>query len=247
MSRKAAAEFIGTAFLLAAIVGSGIMGERLAAGNMGVALLANSIATGAALVALIRVFGPISGAHFNPAVTAAMAAAGATPRAAIAPYMVAQFAGAIAGVWVAHAMFAMPILETSAHVRSGIGQWAGEAVATFGLVGVIESGRRRFAASLPGAVALYIVGAYWFTSSTFFANPAVTVARALTDSFAGIAPSGIAGFVAAQIAGAAAAVFTFRWLYGEPVAAARAAEATGPALTSSPSSPGAGSASARAN
>jgi glycerol uptake facilitator-like aquaporin len=219
--RNLAAEFIGTAFLLAAVVGSGIMAERLCGGNVGLALLANSIATGGALLALIRTFGPASGAHFNPVVTIAMAAAGETPPAAIVPYMLAQCAGAVIGVWAAHVMFDVPILQASAHVRSGIGQWTGEFVATFGLVAVIESGRRHFAAALPTAIALYIVAAYWFTSSTSFANPAVTLARSLTDSFAGIAPGSVVGFIVAQTAGAAAAIFVMRWLNAERVAAAR--------------------------
>ncbi|HEV2549447.1 MAG TPA: MIP/aquaporin family protein [Stellaceae bacterium] len=219
--RKAGAEFLGTAFLLAAVVGSGIMGERLAGGNVAIALLANAIATGAALVALIRTFGPISGAHFNPAVTVAMLAAGETPRTQIVPYILAQCIGAVAGVWAAHLMFDLPILQSSTHLRTGIGQWAGEFVATFGLLAVIESGRRHFANALSGAVALYITAAYWFTSSTSFANPAVTLARSLTNTFAGIAPSDVVAFVVAQIAGAAAAVIVTRWLNSERVSPVR--------------------------
>jgi glycerol uptake facilitator-like aquaporin len=145
-----------------------------------------------------------------------MAAAGETPRAHIVPYILAQISGAIIGVWAAHLMFDLPIWQASTHIRSGPGQWAGEFIATFGLLAVIESGRRHFASALPGAIALYIVAAYWFTSSTSFANPAVTLARSLTDTFAGIAPTDIAGFVLAQMAGATAAVFTMRWLYGKP-------------------------------
>jgi glycerol uptake facilitator-like aquaporin len=219
--RKAGAEFIGTAFLLAAVVGSGIMGDRLAGGNVAIALLANAVATGAALVALIRTFGPISGAHFNPAVTVAMVVAGETPRTQIVPYLLAQCIGAVAGVWAAHLMFDLPILQSSTHLRAGIGQWAGEFVATFGLLAVIESGRRHFPRALPGAVALYITAAYWFTSSTSFANPAVTLARSLTDTFAGIAPSNVAAFIVAQIAGAASAVFITRWLNSERVLPAK--------------------------
>jgi glycerol uptake facilitator-like aquaporin len=219
--RGVVAELIGTAFLLAAIVGSGIMGERLAGGNAAVALLANAIATGAALLALIRSFGPISGAHFNPVVTAAMAVAGEIPGVAVMPYVLAQVIGAVAGVWAAHLMFDLPILQASLHVRSGVGQWASEFIATFGLVAVIESGRRHFAKALPGAVALYIVAAYWFTASTSFANPAVTLARSLSDTFAGIAPASIAGFLVAQTAGAAAAVLVMRWLNGEPATSAQ--------------------------
>jgi glycerol uptake facilitator-like aquaporin len=210
--RRPAAEFIGTTFLLACIAGSGIMGERLAAGNSAIALLANSIATGAALYALIRSFGPISGAHFNPAVTLALAAANELPRAQVPLYIAAQIAGAILGVWAAHLMFDLPILQTSTHIRTGIGQWAGEFIATFGLLAVIESGRRHFASSLPSAVALYIVAAYWFTSSTSFANPAVTIARALTDTFSGIAPASVAAFIAAQALGATAAVYVIWFL-----------------------------------
>jgi glycerol uptake facilitator-like aquaporin len=229
--RKFVAEFIGTAFLLAAVTGSGIMGVRLSGGNSGLALLANSIATGAALFALIHAFGAVSGAHFNPAVTIAMAAAGATPRAEILPYILAQIAGAATGVWVAHMMFDLPILQISAHVRSGIGQWAGEFIATFGLLAVIDSGRRHFAGALPAAVALYIVAAYWFTSSTSFANPAVTLARSLTDTFAGIAPANVPGFIAAQMAGASTAMLVMRWLHGgHAVSAARALTARRPVL-----------------
>jgi glycerol uptake facilitator-like aquaporin len=217
--RELAAEFIGTAFLLASVVGSGIMAQRLCGGNVGLELLANSIATGGALMALIWTFAPLSGAHFNPVVTMAMAAAGETPRARILPYVAAQCAGAVIGVWAAHAMFDVPILQISTHARTGIGQWTGEFIATFGLIAVIESGRRHFAGALPAAVALYIVAAYWFTSSTSFANPAVTLARSLTDSFSGIAPGNVAGFVAAQIAGATVAIVAMRWLNAEPVAA----------------------------
>jgi glycerol uptake facilitator-like aquaporin len=212
LGRRVVAEGLGTAFLLAAVVGSGIMGERLAGGNVALALLANAIATGAALVALIMTFGPISGAHFNPAVTLATALAGETRWRAVAPYLLVQVVGAIAGVWLAHLMFDLPILQVSVRQRSGIGQWAGEFVATFGLLAVIESGRQHFPRTLPGAVAAYITAAYWFTSSTSFANPAVTLARSLTDSFAGIGPDNVLAFIAAQLAGAAAAVLTFRWL-----------------------------------
>src|SRR5260221_2221885 len=211
--RSAVAEALGTAFLLAAVVGSGIMAERLAGGIVGLALLANAVATGAALVALILTFAPISGAHFNPIVTVALASANELPRRRVVPYILAQVTGAIAGVWLAHLMFDLPILQASARVRSGVGQWTGEFVATFGLMAVIESGRRHFAGALPGAVAAYITAAYWFTSSTSFANPAVTIARALTDSFAGIAPGDVAGFIIAQLAGAAAAIAVFRWFY----------------------------------
>lgn len=210
--RKPAAEFIGTAFLLAAIVGSGIMAERLSAGNAAIALLANSVATGAALFALIQTFAPISGAHFNPAVTIVMAAARAIDRAQALPYVLSQVAGAIVGVWVAHLMFDMSILQASTHARTGIGQWTAEFIATFGLVTVIECGRRRSTHALPASVALYITAAYWFTSSTSFANPAVTLARSLTDTFAGITPADVMAFIAAQATGAGAALLTVRAL-----------------------------------
>ena len=212
LGRRAAAEAIGTALLLAAVVGSGIMAERLAGGNVALALLANAIATGCALFALILVFTPWSGAHFNPVVTLAMAIDGEIRWRDVLAYVAAQVAGAVIGVWVAHLMFDLPIIEWSAHARSGIGQWTGEFVATFGLLLVIESGRRAFAANLPAAIAAYITAAYWFTSSTSFANPAVTLARSLTDSFAGIAPNNVLGFVACQCLGAAAAVGFTRWL-----------------------------------
>ncbi|HEX2113192.1 MAG TPA: MIP/aquaporin family protein [Alphaproteobacteria bacterium] len=210
--RKPAAEFLGTAFLLTAIVGSGIMAERLSGGNSAVALLANAVATGAALFALIHIFGPISGAHFNPAVTLALALARETPREHVLPYVLAQLGGAVAGVWIAHLMFDLPILQTSAHTRTGVGQWTGEIVATCGLLAVIASGKRHFASALPSAIAMYIVAAYWFTSSTSFANPAVTMARSLTDTFAGIAPANVTGFIIAQALGAGAGLLVARML-----------------------------------
>jgi glycerol uptake facilitator-like aquaporin len=216
LGRRGAAEALGTAFLLAAVVGSGIMAERLAGGNVALALLANAIATGGALFALILVFAPWSGAHFNPVVTLALAIDGEIAWRDVLAYIAAQFAGAISGVWLAHLMFGLPILEASVHARSGIGQWTGEVVATFGLLLVIESGRRAFAQNLPAAIAAYITAGYWFTSSTSFANPAVTVARALTDSFAGIAPRDVLGFVLCQCLGAAAAVGFVRWLEQRP-------------------------------
>jgi glycerol uptake facilitator-like aquaporin len=214
LKRRVAAEALGTAFLLAAVVGSGIMAERLAGGNVALALLANAIATGCALFALILVFAPWSGAHFNPVVTAALASDGEIAWRDAAAYIAAQLAGAIAGVWIAQLMFDRPILEWSTHARAGIGQWTGEFVATFGLLLVIENGRRAFAQNLPAAIAAYITAAYWFTSSTSFANPAVTIARALTDSFAGIEPRDVLGFVVAQGLGALAAVGLMRWLEG---------------------------------
>lgn len=215
LGRRVVAETLGTALLLAAVVGSGIMAERLSGGNFGLALLANAVATGAALIALIVTFGPISGAHFNPAVTLVFAARRTLGWFDAVAYVVAQFAGAVAGVWMAHLMFDLPILQSSVHTRVGLGQWVGEIVATFGLIAVILSGARHHVAALPYAVAAYITAAYWFTSSTSFANPAVTLARALTDTFAGIAPNGVAGFIAAQLAGAATAAGVMAWLLGE--------------------------------
>jgi glycerol uptake facilitator-like aquaporin len=208
--RSAASEALGTALLLAAVVGSGIMGERLAGGNVALALLANSIATGAALYALIVTFGPISGAEFNPVVTVALAMSGLAPRHRVFAHLVAQVIGAILGVWLAHAMFDLPILQTSVKVRSGTGQWIAEGVATFGLVLMILLGAARKSAVLPAVVACYITAAYWFTASTSFANPAVTIARALTNTFAGIAPSSAPGFIAAQVAGAMLATVVAR-------------------------------------
>lgn len=216
ISKRAVAEAIGTAFLLAAVVGSGIMAERLAGGNIALALLANAIVTGAALYALIVAIAPWSGAHFNPAVTLVMASSGAMRWRDVMPYIVAQLAGAVCGVWLAHLMFALPIVEWSAHARTGVGQWTGEFVATFGLLLVIESGRRKSPSTLPAAVATYIIAAYWFTSSTSFANPAVTLARSMTDTFAGIAPNGVVGFIVAQAAAAAAAIGATRWFFAAP-------------------------------
>ncbi len=213
IGRRALGEGIGTAFLLAAIVGSGIMAERLAGGNLALALLANSLATGGALMALILTFAPISGAHFNPAVTMSLALAGQLRPRDVVPYVAAQVIGAILGVWLAHLMFELPIIELSSRPRRGLGQWTGEFTATFGLIAVIESGRRSFVAALPAAVAAYITAAYWFTSSTSFANPAVTLARSLSDTFAGIGRGDVPAFIAAQLAGAATAIVVFRWLY----------------------------------
>lgn len=211
-SRRVTAEAIGTALLLVAIVGSGIMGERLAAGNVAIALLANTIATGAALVALILTFGPISGAHFNPVVSLADASQGGLPWQDAWAYTIAQCIGAVVGVGAADYMFQEPLYSWSQHVRSGLPQAFAEMVATFGLLAVIWGCSRRRATTVPFAVAAYITAAYWFTSSTSFANPAVTIARALTDTFAGIRPIDVPAFVLAQAAGAAAATALFRWL-----------------------------------
>lgn len=212
LPRRLVAEALGTGLLVTAVVGSGVMAEQLAGGNVAVALLANTIATGGALVALIHTFGPVSGAHFNPAVTAADAVLGALPARDAAAYAGVQVAGAIVGAVVADAMFDLPLVSWSQHARTGPGQWLGELVATFGLLGVIASCTRRTPSVTPWAVAAWIVGAYWFTSSTSFANPAVTVARAFTDTFAGIRPVDVPGFVVAQLTGAMAAVAVFRWL-----------------------------------
>jgi glycerol uptake facilitator-like aquaporin len=194
------AEGIGTAFLLATVVGSGIMGEQLANGNTAIALLANSIATGGGLVALLLTLGPVSGAHFNPLASALMAASGDLPWRELPGYMLVQFVGAVLGVWAAHAMFDLPVLELSTKARPGMNLMWSEFVATSGLLGVVFVGSRHRAASVPYAVAAYITAAYWFTASTSFANPAVTVARALTNTFAGISPAHVAEFVAGQLA-----------------------------------------------
>lgn len=215
LGRRAVAEGLGTAFLLATVVGSGIMGERLAGGNMAIALLANSIATGGGLVALILALGPISGAHFNPAVTFALALRRQHPWREVPIYVAMQVGGAILGVWAAHLMFGESILQISTRVRPGFALAWSEVMATFGLLIVILNGIRQRMEALPYAVAAYIVAAYWFTASTSFANPAVTLARSLTDSFAGIAPSDVPGFVAAQWVGATAAAMLHGWLYRE--------------------------------
>ena len=221
MQRKLVAEWLGTFSLLATVVGSGIMAERLAGGNVAIALLGNTIPTGAILVVLITIFGPISGAHFNPAVTLSFAL-----RREISPrdsllYVVAQVTGGIAGVLVAHVMFDNPIIDPSTTARTGIGQWAGEFVATFGLIGTILACLRAKPDAVPMAVGLYITAAYWFTSSTSFANPAVTIARGFSNTFAGIAPGDVAAFVIVQLIAAAAATFFFRWLLAEDDAQAK--------------------------
>jgi len=212
LRRRATAEFVGTALLLAAVVGSGIMGERLSAGNVALALLANSLATGAALTALILTCGPISGAHFNPAVSIADASQGGLRWGEALIYVLAQFLGAFAGVGVADVMFEEPAYAFSTHVRSGSAQAFSEAVATFGLLAVIWGCSRTRSSTVPFAVAAYIVAAYWFTSSTAFANPAVTLARAFTNTFAGIRLQDVPTFWAAQVAGAVMATLLFRWL-----------------------------------
>ncbi len=214
-SRRLVGEALGTALLLAIVVGSGIMGERLAGGNPALALLGNTLATGAGLIVLITIFGPVSGAHFNPAVTLVMALRREIDGTMAAAYMAAQMIGGVAGVWAAHLMFAAPILEISAKLRDGPGQAFAEFVATFGLIGAILGSARFRPESTAAIVGLYIISAYWFTASTSFANPAVTLARALSDSFAGIAPASVPAFITAQIAGAVAANALFGWLLTE--------------------------------
>jgi glycerol uptake facilitator-like aquaporin len=214
LARRVFSEWLGTAFLLAAVVGSGIMAERLAGGNVALALLCNTIPTGAMLVVLILIFAPLSGAHFNPAVSLAFAWRGELPWSVAAGYVAAQIAGAIAGVWAAHLMFELPVWQFSITARTGQGQWMAEAIATFGLLLTIFGCAARTPAAVPYAVGLYITSAYWFTASTSFANPAVTIARSLSDTFAGIAPSGVMGFVAAQLAGMGVAILVGRWLWG---------------------------------
>jgi glycerol uptake facilitator-like aquaporin len=212
LTRRTVAETLGTALLVATIIGSGVMGERLSGGNVAIALLANTIATGAGLVALILTFGPISGAHFNPVVTLADASQGGVAWRDVLPYLIGQIGGAFAGAACAHIMFGEPLFSASHHVRSGTAQLVSEFVATFGLLSVIWGCSRGRPSSTPFAVGAYITAAYWFTSSTSFANPAVTLARAASDTFAGIRPVDVPGFIAAQICGAAAATTLFRWL-----------------------------------
>ncbi|RJG11767.1 aquaporin [Massilia cavernae] len=227
-ARRVVSEGLGTAFLLAVVVGSGIMAERLAGGNVAIALLANAIATGAGLVALILMFGTVSGAHFNPVVTLSEAWQKNMPRTEVLPYIAVQVAGAFAGVAAAHLMFGDPVFFASEHVRSGPAQWWGEFVATFGLIAVIIGCSRSRPSVTPFAVAAYITAAYWFTSSTSFANPAVTLARSATNTFAGIRPLDAPGFIAAQLLGAAAATLLFCWLYPAPPADATVAGTVAP-------------------
>jgi len=212
-ARRIVSEGLGTALLLAVVVGSGIMAERLAGGNVALALLANALATGAGLIALILMFGTISGAHFNPVVTLSEAWQKNMPASDVLPYIAVQIIGAFAGVAAAHLMFGDPLFVASEHVRTGPAQWWSEFVATFGLIAVIIACSRSRPAVTPFAVAAYIASAYWFTSSTSFANPAVTLARSATNTFAGIRPMDAPGFVAAQLLGAAAATLLFCWLY----------------------------------
>ncbi|RMA41407.1 aquaporin [Rhodophyticola porphyridii] len=213
MLNKLLAEGIGTAFLLIGVVGSGIMAASLSPDNTGVALMANAIATGCILYVIITLLGPISGAHFNPAVTLAFLLRGEIPAAHALAYILVQIGAGILGVWIAHLMFELPVLQLSGTIRSGPSQWFSEVVATFGLLFVILGGLRHAASAIPTLVALYITGAYWFTSSTSFANPAVTIARALSDTFAGILPGNMPVFIAMQVIGAVAAVLLARRLF----------------------------------
>ena len=216
LARRLAAEGLGAFFLFAAVIGSGIMGERLAGGNVAVALLANTLATGAILFVLITMLGPVSGAHMNPAVTLVAALRRELRWTAAGGYVAAQLAFGIAGAWAAHLMFDLPVIQYSARIRTGLGQWLGEGLATFGLILTILGTIRHRPDWVPATVALYIVAAYWFTSSTSFANPAITVARSLSDSFAGIAPANAAAFVAAQLLGACLGALAARFLFPEP-------------------------------
>jgi glycerol uptake facilitator-like aquaporin len=216
LSRRLAAEAVGTAALLAVVVGSGIMGERLAGGNAAIALLANSIATGCGLWVLITLFAPISGAHFNPAVSLAFATAGEFAWRDVVPYVLTQVVAAFVGVAAAHLMFDLPLFTASEHIRAGPSQWWSEVVATAGLLLTIWLGARVRPHWVGGLVAVYITGAYWFTASTSFANPAVTLARAATNTFAGIRPADVPGFVVAELVGASIATVFARWLYRVP-------------------------------
>jgi len=213
LTQRIVAEFLGTAFLLAAVVGSGIMAAKLAGGNGALALLCNTLPTGAILAVLIVTFGPVSGAHFNPAVSIALALRREILPSIAGLYIAAQIVGGVAGVLAAHAMFELPLWQVSLNVRTGPGQWFAEAVATFGLLLTIFGCAARTPAAIPYAVGLYITAAYWFTASTSFANPAVTIARALSDTYAGIAPAGVLAFIAAQLVGALAATVLARWLF----------------------------------
>ena len=212
-SQRTVSEALGTAFLLATVIGSGIMAQRLSGGNDALALLCNTLPTGAILTVLILILGPVSGAHFNPAVSLAFGFRGEIPWPMVSIYVPAQLCGAFVGVWAAHLMFELPVWQYSTHIRTGPGQWLAEAVATFGLLLTIFGCVARAPAAVAYAVGLYITAAYWFTASTSFANPAVTLARSLSDTFAGIAPAGVAAFIAAQLAGMLVAVVLGRWLW----------------------------------
>jgi glycerol uptake facilitator-like aquaporin len=219
LAQRAFCEALGTAFLLAAVVGSGIMAQRLAGGNDALALLCNTLPTGCILAVLILIFGPLSGAHLNPAVSLGFALRGKLAWPTASTYILAQVIGGVGGVWMAHLMFELPVWQLSITARTGPGQWLAEAVATFGLLLTIFGCVWQRPEAVPYAVGLYITAAYWFTASTSFANPAVTIARSLSDTFAGIAPAGVAAFIAAQMAGMLAAVVLSRWLWRDVVTA----------------------------
>jgi glycerol uptake facilitator-like aquaporin len=229
LKRRLAAEGLGTALLVAVVVGSGIMGERLADGNDAIALLGNTLATGAALAVLILIFGPISGAHFNPVVSLSFALQRELKWSGLAGYVVAQVGGGVLGTMLAHLMFGLPLIIQSAHARTGAGVWTGEVVASFGLLATILGCLRTRPEAVPYAVGLFIAAGYWFTSSTSFANPAVTIARSLTDTFSGVRPADIPGFIAAQLIGAVAATALFHWLWVRP----RSALSPGPVASAS--------------
>jgi len=214
LSRRLAAEGLGSFFLFATVIGSGVMAEALSGGNVAIALMGNTLATGAILFVLIAMLGPVSGGHFNPAVTLVMAGRGEFQWRDALPYILAQLIGGLLGAWAAHLMFDLPILQYSLKARTGIGQWTGELVATFGLILTILGTLKHRPAAVPASVALYITAAYWFTSSTSFANPAITIVRSLTDSFAGIAPRDVPLFIAAQLVGALLAMLVATLLFG---------------------------------
>ena len=216
-THRAVAEFVGTAFLLMSVVGSGIMAENLSAGNNALALLCNTLPTGAMLVVLILIFGPISGAHFNPIVSLAFAIRGQLSSKELIIFVFAQIVGALIGVWIAHGMFDLPLIQASMKARTGSGQWLAETIATLGLIMTIFGCLKTRSQAIPFAVGLYIVAAYWFTASTSFANPAVTLARSLTNTFSGIAPNDVAGFIIAQLLGGILGVFFAKWLWSEKV------------------------------
>lgn len=220
LKRRLFSEWLGTALLVAVVVGSGIMGETMAGGNAAIALLGNTLATGAALVVLILIFGPISGAHFNPVVSLSFALQGKLPWPEFLAYIIVQIMGGVAGAMLAHTMFSLPLIEVSTHARTGIAVWTGEIVASFGLLATILGCLRNRPEAIPYAVGLFITSGYWFTSSTSFANPAVTIARLLTDTFSGIRPEDVSGFIAAQIIGALLATIVFKWLLNPPSKAA---------------------------
>ena len=213
VTQRVVSETLGTAFLLATVIGSGIMAQRLSGGNDALALLCNTLPTGAILTVLILILGPVSGAHFNPAVSLAFGFHGGISWPMVCIYLLAQLCGAVVGVWAAHLMFELPVWQFSTHIRTGTGQWLAEAVATFGLLLTIFGCVSRAPSAVAYAVGLYITAAYWFTASTSFANPAVTLARSLSDTFAGIAPAGVSAFIAAQLVGMLAAVMLGRWLW----------------------------------